>query len=100
MKRWSWSSFSARMGAFPYFLWSRESSLPGTWVLVLANIQSTVLPPRLPIDVVGGRGCVGVAWYFCAAGGALVWAPFAACLFSGLFFCLHQVFMKGWSALT
>lgn len=54
----------------------------------------------LPIDVVGaGKMGVGVAWYFCAAGGALVWVVFAACLSSGLFFCVCQIFMKGCRAL-
>lgn len=38
-----------------------------------------MLPLRLPTDVVGRRG-VGVVWYFRAAGGALVWAPFCCLL--------------------
>lgn len=67
------------MGAFPCSLWSQEFSLPGSWVLVLANSQGMVLPLRPPIDVVGGRG-VGVVWYFRAAGGALVWVPFCCLL--------------------
>lgn len=49
MKHGSWSSCSARMGPFPCFLWSQEFSLPGTWVLVLANRQSRELPLRLPL---------------------------------------------------
>lgn len=42
-KRLSWSCCGARMGVFPNFLWSWEFSLPNSWVLGLANGQSTVL---------------------------------------------------------
>lgn len=68
-----------------FSLFSTESGIFSAWPLGVGAA----------VDVVGGRRCVGSAWYFCAAGGALVWAPFAASWFSGLFFCLHQVFMKG-----
>lgn len=101
-KLWGWSSCGARAGSFPSFLWSQEFSLLDAWVLGLADGQSAVLGHGASHWCGGwGMRCVGGAcfFFFCAAGGAFFWAAFAACLLPGLFFCVHQLFMKGCRAL-